>query len=447
MTGVYGKLPSYGDFVRRELPTGFVNPWDDWLQAGVAAARDALGPAFDACWDSAPPWRFRLSAGACGPQPVAGVLLTSRDAVGRRFPLTVAAVLPEFALPPDESWYVALEKVALGARDQGDTVDTLMALLPPAQPGRSFAFGDDLPAVGWWTADGHRLHPPTLPALPAAAQFRMLLDSGVDVAGAADVANIAPIARVAFGLNGANAANPANGAGRRMARGMTHQGTVRKRNEDAFVDRGDIGLWAVADGAGGHGAGDVASAAVAAALSDLPPGLSAAEVLAQVRLRLTAVHAHLQQCAAEATNGDIPATTVAVLMARGEHFACLWAGDSRAYRLRDGELCQITHDHSLVQELVEAGELAPEEAEHHPQANVITRAVGAPDALELDKVSGRIVAGDVMLLCTDGLFKALPEREITLLLANGAGPDSLIEEALRKGARDNVTALVVAFPS
>jgi len=411
MTGVYGKLPSYGDFVRRELPPTFVNPWDVWLQSCVEAARDALGADFAPIWAAAPAWRFRLPPGVCGAAGVAGVVVTSRDSVGRCFPLTVGACLPEFDLPPGEDWYAALEDAALDAREQGDAVDTLLAALPPVQPGRSFAFGDDLPAVGWWTVGGRRL---AYKGLPTAAQFLALLQGG-------------------------------HARARLTGHGVTHQGTVRKRNEDAFVDRGDIGLWAVADGAGGHGAGDVASAAVAAALVDLPPGLSAAEVLAQVRLRLAAVHGELQRCAAAATNGEIPATTVVVLMARGEHFACLWAGDSRAYMLRDGELCQITHDHSLVQEMVERGELAPEAAEQHPQANVITRAVGAPDALELDKVSGRIGSGDLLLLCTDGLFKALPEREIERLLLQGGGPQALIDEALRQGARDNVTALVVAF--
>jgi serine/threonine protein phosphatase Stp1 len=194
-----------------------------------------------------------------------------------------------------------------------------------------------------------------------------------------------------------------------------------------------------------HGAGDVASAAVAAALSDPPGGLSAAEVLAQVRLRLSAVHTDLRRIGMASTNGDIPVTTVVVLMARGDHFACLWAGDSRAYLLRDGSLTQVTRDHSLVQELVEAGMLAPEDAETHPHANVITRAVGGLDeALELDKVAGRILPGDVLLLCTDGLFKALPESEISRLLVAGQGPEQLLEEALQVGARDNVTALVVA---
>jgi protein phosphatase/serine/threonine-protein phosphatase Stp1 len=222
--------------------------------------------------------------------------------------------------------------------------------------------------------------------------------------------------------------------------GVTHSGAVRPRNEDALVERPDIGLWAVADGAGGHGAGDVASSALAEALRDLPPGLSAAELLAQVRLRIAGVHTRLRG------EGRVCATTVVVLLARGSHFACLWAGDSRAYRLRAGALARITRDHSVVQEMVEAGLLDEAEAERHPQANVITRAVGAPGQLDLDKVSDRVLPGDLFLLCSDGLFKALEEPEIAGLLAAGRGAMGLLDAALASGARDNVTALVVQAP-
>ncbi|NKC34565.1 PP2C family protein-serine/threonine phosphatase [Falsiroseomonas selenitidurans] len=224
---------------------------------------------------------------------------------------------------------------------------------------------------------------------------------------------------------------------------VTHRGTVRPRNEDAFVDRPDIGLWAVADGAGGHGAGDVASAAATAALQDLPPGLSAAEMLAQVRLRITAVHADLQRQAQQAGPGRIIATTLAVLLARGGHYACLWAGDSRIYRLREGSFTRLTRDHSLVQDLVDQGLLDEAAAESHPQANVITRAVGAEGVLELDKASARLAPGDRFLLCSDGLFKAVPEGELGQMLADGFEAEVLIRAALAYGARDNVTAIIV----
>jgi len=410
MTGIYGKLPTYGDFVRRALPRSFILPWDTWLQAGLGAAREALGKDFDALWAAAPPWRFRLPAGACGDVAVVGVLLTSQDSVGRQFPLTLAALVDENAQIPDDSWYAALEDAGLAGRDRGETVDALLATLPTADAGRISSANDIVPPEGWWTRDGRRWK---LSSLPPVAQFRNLLRSD------------------------------GHGEQRLVSRAFSHCGTVRKRNEDAYVDRGDIGVWAVADGAGGHGAGDVASAAVAAALVDLPTGLSAAEALAQVRVRLAAVHADLQERAAASTTGTIPATTVVVLLAEGDHFACLWAGDSRAYLLRDRTLCQMTRDHSVVQELVDAGSLAPEDAAGHPQANVITRAIGSQERLELDKVSGEIVPGDVLLLCTDGLSKALSDNEIERLLCAGLGPQQLIEHALQAGARDNATALIV----
>jgi protein phosphatase/serine/threonine-protein phosphatase Stp1 len=223
----------------------------------------------------------------------------------------------------------------------------------------------------------------------------------------------------------------------------THAGAVRTRNEDSLVHRPDIGLWAVADGAGGHGAGDVASQAVAAALESIPAGLSASELLAQVRLRLTETHAELQRLARAGGGGRIIATTVVALLARHGHFACLWAGDSRAYLLRDGVLQRVTRDHSLVQEMVDQGTLTEEEAELHPQANVILRAVGAAGELVLDKVSGRLVAGDRLMLCSDGLFKALPEAEIAEMLRDGADAAALVEAAVARGARDNVSAVML----
>jgi serine/threonine-protein phosphatase Stp1 len=412
MTGVYGKLPSYGDFIRRGLPQSFVVPWDGWLQTVVGATRETLGDEFAALWDAAPGWRFRLPPGVCGDTAVAGVQLTSQDSLGRRFPLTLAALVRPDQPPPAENWYATVEEAGRSGRDRRDSMDILLAALPADPPALGAHASDEPPAAGWWTREGCRWD---LSALPTATQFRAMLHRPAD-----------------------------GGDERRVGRGISHRGTVRTRNEDAFVERGDIGLWAVADGAGGHDAGDVASAAAVAALAAIPAGLSAAEVLAQVRLRLGDVHADLQRRAASSVSGNIAATTVVVLMARGDHFACLWAGDSRAYLLRDGAMSQVTHDHSLVQEMVESGLLAREEAEGHPQANVITRAVGSQDALELDKVSGRLLPGDILLLCTDGLFKALPEAEIAQMLAAGSGPEQLLERAMKAGARDNVTALVVA---
>ncbi|MBC9208253.1 serine/threonine-protein phosphatase [Roseomonas aerophila] len=224
----------------------------------------------------------------------------------------------------------------------------------------------------------------------------------------------------------------------------THAGTIRSRNEDVVVQRPDLGLWAVADGAGGHGGGDIAAAAAATAMESIPAGLSAAEMLAQLRLRLSAADAELRRRAAALGGGRVMATTVVALVIRSGHFACLWAGDSRAYRLRDGQLACLTRDHSLVQDLVDRGELDAESAERHPQANVILRALGGGEGGPgLDKVSDALVPGDSFLLCSDGLFKALPESAIGQLLRQGADAKRLVSEAVKAGARDNVSAVVL----
>jgi len=236
------------------------------------------------------------------------------------------------------------------------------------------------------------------------------------------------------------------GAGRFLSCGVTHRGTVRTGNQDTFVNRPDLGLWAVADGAGGHQSGEIASGAVRAALDGIPPGLSALAVLGEVRTRLDTAHRGLRDRVAAMAPGVMMATTVVVVLAQNGHFACLWAGDSRAYLLRDGAMTQLSRDHSLVEELLESGAITPEQALRHPQANVVTRAIGADmDAIDLDKRSGPLLPGDCLLLCSDGLCKALEDDEIAALLArHGAdGAERLIRAALDARATDNVTAVTV----
>ena len=230
----------------------------------------------------------------------------------------------------------------------------------------------------------------------------------------------------------------------------THPGARRPYNQDIFVNRPDLGLWAVADGAGGHQGGEIASGMLREALDGMPPGLSASELLAQVRLKVGAVHDALRAPARENDQPVLGASTIVVLIVRNDHYACLWAGDSRAYLLRDGTLRQITRDHSLVQEMVDSGVIRPEDADSHPRGNVITRAIGADVAeLELDKISGRIQPGDRFLLCSDGLYKCVGEADIASLLAGDTGvprTQAMIAAALAMDANDNVTAVIVEIP-
>lgn len=232
--------------------------------------------------------------------------------------------------------------------------------------------------------------------------------------------------------------------------GATHAGAVRPINQDSFLARDELGLWVVADGAGGHHRGAAASQAIVAKISELPPDLSGERVVTEVGLALQRTHAELRRAALAENRQTLIATTVVALIIHGDTVTCLWAGDSRAYRFRAGRLACLTRDHSLVQEMVSAGTITPAEALRHPQRNIITRAVGADcDRLALERLSGDVLPGDLFLLCSDGLSGTLEEAEIAEAL--GRQPDgvanALIQAALAGRADDNVTAVVVVVPA
>lgn len=227
--------------------------------------------------------------------------------------------------------------------------------------------------------------------------------------------------------------------------GKSHVGNVRQINEDACLDLPEIGLWVVADGMGGHESGDTASRMIVEDLQQIEPPTSLDEFIDRVRDGLQSVNRKLREESARRGNKTIGSTVVA-LIAFGHRCACVWAGDSRIYLLRDGALARLTRDHSEVEELVEMGILRPEDAESSPHANIITRAVGGDDTLDLDTREGELRHGDTYVLCSDGLYKELSEDEIERLSAEGDSEsvaNRLLNLALSRGARDNVTVLVV----
>ena len=222
----------------------------------------------------------------------------------------------------------------------------------------------------------------------------------------------------------------------------THAGAVRADNEDAWLVRAEIGLWAVADGMGGHADGAGASRRVVEALAALPPPDSARALLEAVRAALEAADAALNAASAEAGGGVISGSTVTALMIREGFWACLWAGDSRLHRLREDRLEQLTRDDSLVQDLVDAGVLAPERARRDRRANILTRALGCGAPVRLNFAEGRAERGDRFLLSSDGLTNALDDAATRTLLARADAADALVEAALAARASDNVTAVV-----
>lgn len=225
----------------------------------------------------------------------------------------------------------------------------------------------------------------------------------------------------------------------------SHVGRVRKLNEDACLEAPEKGLWAVADGMGGHAVGDVASQMVVDSLNDLAPPSSFDAFEVDVRECIYSVNSRLRREASKRQE-QVIGSTVAVLFAFDRRCLYLWAGDSRIYLYREGELRQLTRDHSQLEELIARGVMRRDEAEKHVGANAITRAVGGKDTLDLEGEVLEICDGDTFLLCSDGLYNEVSGTEIAEILIRGDchyASDKLVDLALARGARDNVTAVVV----
>ena len=224
----------------------------------------------------------------------------------------------------------------------------------------------------------------------------------------------------------------------------SHVGLVRQLNEDAVLERPDIGLWAVADGMGGHAQGDVASQTVVAVLQRMRAAPDLSTFVEFAEHQITQANDHLFKLARRGP--DTIGTTVITLLVQGTHCAFLWAGDSRLYRWRRGWLQQLSTDHSKVAEYVKLGLITASEANTHPDGNLITRAVGASNNLRLECNVEALEVGDRFLLCSDGLNKHVEFRTIGNLLGAGAiesVPGKLVEATLQLGATDNVTVCAV----
>jgi protein phosphatase len=225
----------------------------------------------------------------------------------------------------------------------------------------------------------------------------------------------------------------------------TDVGLVRTRNEDAFLDRPARRLWAVADGMGGHAFGDLASKMTVDTLDALPPSPGLRQAADAARNALLGVNqALLAEAAARAV--EVIGSTVVVLLAHARTAACVWAGDSRIYLCRGGGLHQLTRDHNQFEELQVRNHISAAEAATYPGGNMITRALGAAPALELDEVEVQVSDGDLFLLCSDGLTNTVAPGDIYTALASGdcrQAADRLIALALANGGSDNISVVVV----
>ena len=481
--GVFGKLPSHGDFLRRRASDAFVDAWDGWLRECLAASREALGERWLDVYLTSPAWRFFLAAGTCGPAPVIGLMVPSVDRVGRYFPFTLVANLPPTVNPIaastsasaffDRAEQLMIETLGLEDIDferfdervveLGEALDPVA--LPPRvvlDPAAAAMLGDGAqswqipigsaaelgpvfdqllaqrlssiydPLVLWWTEGSSDVEPSCLIAkgLPAPSTFVAFLDgSWAQYRWRSVPSHVDPSATVKLLVE------PATPVGYRSA-AASDVGLARQINEDAFVERPEIGVWAVADGLGGHRAGEVASHMVCDALAELVPDASFEGTIDAARQHLQLVNEHLLRTGTRATLADRSASTVVVLLVRGMSCAVLWAGDSRVYRWRSGRLEQLTRDHS-AEDLERPG--------GRELSNAVTRAVGIQPTLTLDVLRDEVCAGDRFLLCSDGLTRTISDPQIEALMENGdigAAVEGLIMATLAAGAPDNVTVLI-----
>jgi protein phosphatase len=231
--------------------------------------------------------------------------------------------------------------------------------------------------------------------------------------------------------------------------GATHVGKVRHRNEDSYMTRPEAGIWAVADGMGGHEDGDLASKTVIEALQSIERQDSAADLLSRCKDRVAGANERLRELS-RARGGATIGATLAVLLAFDGHYACVWSGDSRIYMVRKGQIAQISRDHTELQYLLSEGSITPEEAKTWRGSNVITRAIGVFDQPELEIKSGVLQFGDSFIICSDGLTNHVGDEEILDSVSANVSQqacDRLIALTLERGATDNVTVVVVRYQS
>jgi serine/threonine protein phosphatase PrpC len=225
---------------------------------------------------------------------------------------------------------------------------------------------------------------------------------------------------------------------------LSHVGLRRELNEDTYYGDAELGLWLVADGMGGHDSGEVASAlARDAIVREVRAGKSLAEAI------LRANEDIIRQSKRRNESMPMGTTVVAVRVAPNHRFELAWVGDSRAY-LWNGKLQQVSSDHSYVQELIDQGQLTPEQARSHPYRNVVTKALGVtePDKLNVETVAGELRPGMAILLCSDGLTEEVDDGMIAKAVAQNdisaqECVDHLIAAALDGGGSDNVTAVLL----
>lgn len=501
--GYFGKIPSRGDFVSKRLPREFIEPWDYWLQNSISASRTHLAEVWLDTYLTSPIWRFFLSPGICGGSSWIGTLMPSVDKVGRYFPLTLVMPLPLNANPfqffdSTIQWFDDMERLMLSALEEEfpdleafdrsvsdigrrfveiplSSVDNCHIKSGLTKTGRWHIPLNNADEIAnsypdllwhlvqrrfstyslWWTNGSEDVEPglSVSDGLPPVDGFSALLDGNWQSCGWEDLPKPVELFSRKTDFSDRNQGlvssievmdnNSPVTQFQWTSSAVTDVGCVRTINEDAFLDSPEKGFWVVADGMGGHEAGDFASNMIIKNLSNFGEPVELEQFVDDVKAILQTVNKLLLEESISRGINTI-GSTVAVLIAFGSRIAVLWAGDSRVYRNRKGLTMQVTRDHSIINENLDLIMQGKNIVDDQPNANMITRAVGAESLLELDVNYFELEDDDTFLLCSDGLNKEVSDDEISDIMNSENCIDitkNLLDLTLKRGARDNVTVI------
>jgi type VI secretion system protein ImpM len=441
--GFFGKLPAHGDFVSAALGSRLQGELDQWVRSGLIALETALGPDWRQLFHATSAWRFAVGKGIWAPAAIAGVLLPSRDRVGRSFPLIIAAQLQRFSgqlrdLCEDDSWFTAAEALA-ETSDKTDFemkrfVDGIRRLRPPFIDKQSTvmqsAAMSNAPAPGslWW-----RINPGTrqgkgfrTAAAPTAQDFVKLVTTEAPKIPVSVEPDIHSAAFAAIEVS-----RTAKGGSPDFAIAYSHAshaGTRLSLNADALLISAAPYIFAIADGVG-DGIGAIEAARITTGILAGIPRREALKLLVQdIKSKLSHAHAILRAKSATAER-EPPVASVVTATLLDREFAAIWAGDARCYLLRDGMMRLLTHDH------IDIG-----------LRRTLGRALGLKDQFVSVVVGDRLQRGDRLLLASAPLSRTLTDRVIAEILIETPleqAAAALIQEALIANCRENVSAIVI----
>ncbi|MGY5777293.1 type VI secretion system-associated protein TagF [Rhizobium sp. LEGMi135b] len=440
--GFFGKLPTHGDFVSSALGSRLQSELDQWVHNGLVALEAALGSDWRRLFHATTAWRFVVGKGVWAPSAVAGVLLPSRDRVGRSFPLIIAAQLQRFSgqlrdLCEDDSWFTAAEALA-ETSDKADFemqrfVEGIKRLRPPfidKQSTTQLATIGNAPAPAslWWRINPGTRHGKGFRTVtaPTAQDFVKLVTA--DVHKVVEIAEpiehpVAPTPIEPQQMT--KAARPEFAIAHSHA---SHAGTRLSLNADALLVNAAPHIYAIADGVG-DGIGAIEAARITTGILAGIPQRDALQLLVQdIKSKLSHAHAILRAKGATAER-EPPIASIVTATLLDDEFAAIWAGDARCYLLRDGMMRLLTHDH------IDIG-----------LRRTLGRALGLKDQFVSEVVGDQLQCGDRLLLASGPLSRTLTDRVIAEILIETPleqAAQALIQEALIANCRENVSAIVI----